>query len=593
VFIQNQKEDISTPSFSETRRDEMAWLKQEAQRSNSTIIWNQCFKEFLSANFSKKARVAFCDDAPLPEVISKFIGNCPDKPRLDQGRYAVFSGVYAFAGGSRGLLWVDCEATETRAAFVAISRSGHRLDCLEIYLSKHISEPLLPAQFLSTMYLWLRSHGIRETVGINLHDADDYVHSLNPALRWRGMSQPRILIFTHDGRGLGHLRRLARLGKVLQQNSAVLFITGHREASWLVPPECEYIHLPNLDSLDPRRSRQWGRKPFMSDDLSVGRALRRDVIHGVIQRFRPDGIILDYLPLGMDEEMREFVSGTPECRKYFISRGILGSPDQVYRDVLTPSAVQSLRDEYHTILVMSDSKIIDMAQEYSLESGIADKIAYVGYAAEPVNSGAIEGIRSRRMLSKDAKWVVCAAGGGKEGELLIQRCWEVAQIFPECYFDIVVGPRSRLLLESEVWADGNRIHLVPSDDRQLPIMHAAADVVIIRGGYNSLIEACMGEGRIIVVPIMTDYEQVNHAKRLSEYRDIRIVESLSNLDIALDDCLQESSLPNSRFTELNMDGLHIGADLILSDIEQHRIHGPHSTGGVAASDVLTGASGKP
>ncbi|MGA3072027.1 MAG: glycosyltransferase [Terracidiphilus sp.] len=592
MFGQSQVAHTSAPSFSETLGDEMAWLKQEAQRSNSTVIWHRRFKGFLSANFSKEARVAFCDDAPLPEVIGDFIGSCPDKPRLDQGRYAIFSGVYALRGGSRGLLWVDCKAAETRAVFVAMSRSGLRLDCLEIYLSKRISEPFLPAQFLSTMHLWLRSHGIREIVGINLHDACDYEYSLNPAFRWCSMSQPRILIFTHDGRGLGHLRRLARLGKVLQQHSAVLFITGHREASWLVPPECEYIHLPNLDSLDPRRSRQWGRRPFLSDDLSVGRALRRDVIYGVIQRFRPDAIILDYLPLGMDEEMREFILGTPECRKYFISRGILGSPDQVYRDVLTPSAVESLRDAYHMILVMSDSKIIDMAQEYSLEAGIVDKIAYVGYAAEPVSSGAIEGIRSRRMLPKDAKWVVCTAGGGKEGELLIQRCWEVAQIFPECYFDIVVGPRSRLLLESEAWADGNRIHLLPLDDRQLPLMHAAADVVIIRGGYNSLIEACMGKGRIIVVPIMTDYEQVNHAKRLSEYRDIRIVESLGILDIALDDCLQEGSLPNSRFTELNMDGLHIGADVILSDLEQHRIRGPQYARGVDASHVLTGASAK-
>jgi len=592
MFDQSQVAHTSAPSFHETVGEEMVWLKQEAQRSNSAIIWHQRFKDFLSASFSNEARVAYCDDTPLPEVICEFIASYPDKPRLDQGRYAVFSGVYAYGGGSRGLLWVDCEATKTRAAFVALSRSSRRLDCLEIHLSKHISGPIVPAQLWPAMYLWLRSHGIREIVGVNLHDADDYVYSLNPALRWCSMSQPRILIFTHDGRGLGHLRRLGRLGKVLQQHSAVLFITGHREASWLVPPECEYIHLPNLDSLDPRRSRQWGRKPFLSDELSVGRALRRDVIYGIIQRFRPDAIILDYLPLGMDEEMREFISGTPECRKYFISRGILGSPDQVYRDVLTPSAVQSLRDAYHMILVMSDSKIADMAQEYSLEAGIVDKIAYVGYAAEPVSSGAIEGIRSRRLLPKDAKWVVCTAGGGKEGELLIQRCWEVAQIFPECYFDIVVGPRSRLMLESEVWADGNRIHLLPSDDRQLPLMHAAADVVIIRGGYNSLIEACMGEGRIIVVPIMTDYEQVNHAKRLSEFRDIRIVESLSNLDIALDDCLRESSLPNSRFTELNMDGLHIGADVILSDIEQHRIRGAQCARGVEASDVWTSASGK-
>ena len=34
-------------------------------------------------------------------------------------------------------------------------------------------------------------------------------------------------------------------------------------------------------------------------------------------------------------------------------------------------------------------------------------------------------------MPSDAKWVVCSAGGGKEGEQLIQRCWEIAQIFPD------------------------------------------------------------------------------------------------------------------------------------------------------------------
>jgi predicted glycosyltransferase len=385
------------------------------------------------------------------------------------------------------------------------------------------------------------------------------------------MNQNRVLVFTHDGRGLGHLRRLSRVGKVLQQRASVLFLTGHREASWIVPPECEYIHLPNLDSLDPRRSRQWGRKPFLRDGLSMGRALRRDIIASAIEQFCPTVIILDYLPLGMDEEMREFIVGMPECRKYFISRGILGSPEQVRKDVLTDAAMASLREDYHLILCMSDSKIVDMAVEYSLEPRIADKIAYVGYAAEPVSEKAVEAVRAKRMIPEGAKWVVCTAGGGKEGESLIQRCWDVAQIFPECYFDIVVGSRSRLLLEADVFADGNRIHLVPSEDRQLPVLHAAADIVITRGGYNSTIEACMGSARIIVAPIMTDYEQVNHARRLSAFRDIRIAESLDALDLLLEECLDTPISLNDRFAELNFDGLNVAANVILSDIEQNRV----------------------
>jgi predicted glycosyltransferase len=391
------------------------------------------------------------------------------------------------------------------------------------------------------------------------------------------MRQSRILIFTHDGRGLGHLRRLSRLGKVLQEHASVLFITGHREAAWLVPPESEFIHLPNLDSLDLRRSRQWGRKPFLHDGLSTGRRLRRDIISSTIRQFEPDAVILDYLPLGMEEEMKEFLTALPACRKYFISRGILGSPDQVYRDVLTPTAIHALRDLYHAILVMSDIKIVDMAKEYSLDPVLSEKLAYVGYAVEPVNRDAIDLARAKRELPPDAKWVVCTAGGGKEGESLIRRCWEISQVFPECYFDIVTGSRSRLLISSDSWIDGHRVHLMPAESRDLPLMHAAADIVISRGGYNSLTEACMGSARIIVAPIMTDYEQVHHAKRLSAYRDIRVVESLSNLDLALEECLTADPGIANRFRELNMDGLRVASNVILSDIEQYRVRGACSS----------------
>lgn len=51
----------------------------------------------------------------------------------------------------------------------------------------------------------------------------------------------RILIFVHDGRGLGHLRRLCRLADQLKHDASVLFVTGHRDASYLVPKDCEYI----------------------------------------------------------------------------------------------------------------------------------------------------------------------------------------------------------------------------------------------------------------------------------------------------------------------------------------------------------------
>jgi len=289
----------------------------------------------------------------------------------------------------------------------------------------------------------------------------------------------------------------------------------------------------------------------------------------VFENFQPHAIITDYLPLGMDDEIAQFVTGGKGCRKYFISRGILGSPENVYREVLTPASLDALRRHYHMILVMSDFKIIDMATEYSMEPSIADKLVYVGYAAGSVAPSQTAEARKERGLQEGDKWVLCTAGGGKDGEALIERCWEIAQIFPECHFDIIVGPRSRLSLAADVWLDGRRIRLVNEDSQHLPVYEAAADIVICRGGYNSLMESLVGQAKIIVAPIATDYEQVHHARRLAAYKDITVVDRLSDLDLALEQVLQSKSSTKNRLGEIDMNGIRIGASMILADLALH------------------------
>src|SRR5579872_3365057 len=75
--------------------------------------------------------------------------------------------------------------------------------------------------------------------------------------------QKRIIFFVHDGTGLGHLRRLARIAKNLQGPYSCLIVTGHRAAYWFVSEESEYVHLPSLDNLLPSKSLYWGLKPFV------------------------------------------------------------------------------------------------------------------------------------------------------------------------------------------------------------------------------------------------------------------------------------------------------------------------------------------
>jgi predicted glycosyltransferase len=283
--------------------------------------------------------------------------------------------------------------------------------------------------------------------------------------------------------------------------------------------------------------------------------------------FQPDAFIADYLPLGMDHELAPLLASSPGCRKYFVLRGILGDPQSLHLSVFTPPAMEALRQHYDMILATCDPRIVNIAEEYALTPDLVDKLVYTGYAVEPYNADACSAARADRLLPEGATWVVCSAGGGKDGEDLLQKCWELALQYPECYFDLIIGPRSRFSLHREGWYGGTRIRVMQSDEGTMPYRLGGADVVISRGGYNSLMEAAVGNAQIIVAPIRTDYEQVHHARRLSQFRPLHVVDDIDDLDRTFEHVL---TLPRSphRLTDLRLDGLATSARVILSDLAQ-------------------------
>jgi predicted glycosyltransferase len=59
--------------------------------------------------------------------------------------------------------------------------------------------------------------------------------------------KPRILIYVQDSWGLGHIQRVSKLARALQNAAECLILCGHREAGWIVPEGSEYIRIPSLN----------------------------------------------------------------------------------------------------------------------------------------------------------------------------------------------------------------------------------------------------------------------------------------------------------------------------------------------------------
>jgi predicted glycosyltransferase/glycosyltransferase involved in cell wall biosynthesis len=380
--------------------------------------------------------------------------------------------------------------------------------------------------------------------------------------------QKRVLFFVHDGTGLGHLKRLSRLGSAIQGPCASLMVTGHWSASAIVPEAMEFVHLPSFDSLLPNKASYWGRKPFLSLSREDARAFRAQMLEHVISDFDPDAIVVDYLPLGHHSELHSVINNSC-AKKYFIMRGVLDVPGNVRMDLLWGEAEAALANKYDRLLVAGDRRICDVAKEYDLKSSLTSKMEYIGYVSTPVPPHERERVRHERGIGPRDKWVVCSAGGGAIGEELISECELLPAAFPNVEFDIVYGPRANTpwpFLSGDIYVSANvRFMRAP---RSLDKLHGSADVVITSGGYNSMMEAMEGGARLICSPAQRREggEQVTHAQRLSRYYPITFVSDHAQIRSALTQVLEATVPPPKIHQALDLRGISRFKEIVLEDL---------------------------
>ena len=243
--------------------------------------------------------------------------------------------------------------------------------------------------------------------------------------------------------------------------------------------------------------------------------------------------------------------------------------------MLTPIIEEALRTTFQRWIAATDQRICDLALEYDLDKAISEKIEYVGYISEAISQDRIAAARTERGLTAGAKWIVCSAGGGALGEQVIQKVSKAVGELDKVFVDVVQGPLSALPWPSSLMStiESGRLRL-HRETKNLPLMHAAADIVVCTGGYNSLTETMEGGAEIIAVPVQLEPkdEQYLHATKLARHYPITVVGKLNHLERALDAALgasrEKATIRESGI--LNFNGISNSRDVILSYVPRHR-----------------------
>src|SRR3954447_15711348 len=318
----------------------------------------------------------------------------------------------------------------------------------------------------------------------------------------------RYLFYSHDGYGLGHVRRnslIARAVLATDPTASVTLVTGiGARPRWLRDTERVRIHRvpPMLKATDGS---------YRHEELSFEQAVleRQRIFASLVEEERPDVVVVDRHPYGTAGELRAGAGGGPAAALAVPRRQgaavVLGLRDvldepAVVREELSGLGWAGVEDVYDDILVYGRQHFVDRGAEY----GLTFPLHYCGWVVE-------QPLRTRT----DANLLVVAAGGGGDGaavfdlgaRLLAHRADLVGLFAPGPY----AGPDAVRRLDD----------LAPGRTRIMSASDACgrwfsrAEAILCMAGYNSTLEALASGQRPILMPRRVPRrEQAIRAERL-------------------------------------------------------------------------------
>jgi predicted glycosyltransferase len=309
------------------------------------------------------------------------------------------------------------------------------------------------------------------------------------------------LLSSHDGFGLGHVRRSVLIARALlmrEPQSKVTLVTGIDAApSWLSGAGIEVVRVPPLIK---DRDGSYRNSTLSFDDAVAHRA---DAFDNLIREQCPDVVLIDRHPYGIGGELRQGVERARAQGSAVILglRDVLDEPSRIH-DEIAGRGWHDVAELFSDLFVYGDRSLCDHKAEY----GLPLKPRYCGWVT------ATPAARARR----DEFELVISAGGGGDGESTIELGAAVVAARSPWRGTVLAGPYA------DQWLDRNpsfrnRVTVHRNVDGCAPFF-ARAGAVIQMAGYNSTAESIAAGCRPILVPRRSPRrEQAIRASRLAAF----------------------------------------------------------------------------
>lgn len=317
----------------------------------------------------------------------------------------------------------------------------------------------------------------------------------------------RVVLYSHDAQGLGHLRRnlalshhLARLlPQAASREVTGLVVTGLAPGEGMEAPEgFDWLVLPGVikshGEYRPRR--------LHASRSSLG-LLRSNLLQAALVSFAPDLLIIDRHPYGVRHELRQplrrLKSAHPGTRVVLGLREVLDTPHALVKEWASLGSQRQLGELIDEAWVYGDPEVHNLVDTGEAPEVLRDRVRFTGYLAHGRREVECTAAADAQGPAPTGPFVLTTAGGGSDALPLLM---EAAGMEPPPGHQhvVVCGPQ---LGENEfrrVSAQGGPRTLVrrtwPGMSRHID----RASAVISMGGYNTVCEILSTSTPALVVP---------------------------------------------------------------------------------------------
>jgi predicted glycosyltransferase len=321
-------------------------------------------------------------------------------------------------------------------------------------------------------------------------------HTENGALRG-SMASRRVMFYSHDTFGLGHLRRSRALATALtagdEQASAIILTGSPVAGRFTFPERVDHIRLPGVTKLPD------GTYISQTLGLDIDRttSLRAGLIQSAVEQYQPDLLIVDKEPTGFRGELLttlEWLRKQGGTRVVLGLRDVLDEPEVLAAEWQRKGAVEAAERYYDEIWVYGVRDVYDPSEGLPLSEAARARMFWTGYLRREVTDASD---------TPDKPYVLITPGGGGDGAAMVSLVLSAYEQDPDLAPNalLIYGPflsgEVRDAFDARVAKLNGRVTALGFDSR---IEALFAEGVICMGGYNTFCEVLSFDKPAVIVP---------------------------------------------------------------------------------------------